>query len=593
MLPRPTRARLRPRARRAALALALGASLLLGLTPTTSSADEATRRYVVQAEDPSTAKRLAARNDGELTAAPDRAGRRFTVELTTRQAVQLARVAGVVEVVPDVRVRRAPTVAASSTSATVPWGLDRIDQRSRTLDGVYRTPTTGEGVVVAVIDSGINAGHREFEDRVLPGWDYVWGDDTPDDCDGHGTHVAATAAGAGYGAAPDAWVLPLRVFDCRGEGWASDVLAALEDVKAYAAEIEERVVVNFSGGGPVDEFAPLVEKAVDDLYRAGVPVVTAAGNTGSPACSSSPGRVPAAINVAASDTRDRRAPWSDRDKCVDLFAPGVGIRSAWKGTATASQVLDGTSMAAPHVTGVVARFLQRQPRATTRQVWAVIRSDATLDVVGDPAGSPNRLLYADVDLRSPSSPTTFAVTTDHAAASVRLTWKAPLRDGGLPLTHYRVTRSGTDARGTGFEDVIVPATELGRSFRYLVPGRPYTFTVQAVNALGRSSVASKTITVVAKPGRPATPVTTAGVTTDSAVSVTVAWRQPTGGTPTNYRVTVRRTDTGTTKSVTVAGDVRKLKVTGLSRDRSYVATVTAVNVAGSAVSPTSAAARAR
>lgn len=597
--PSPSRRRAR-----AALALVLTPALLVGLSPSVAQADEPTERYLVRAENASSAQRLSARSEGQLAPRPRFAGRTggdFTADLTPTEADRLADQPGIERVVKDVRIRLAPSTASAGAAAAVPWGLDRIDQRSRTLDGAYTTRTTGDGVIVAVVDSGINASHQAFTDRVLDGYDYFAVDETPEDCNGHGTHVAGTAAGTTYGAAPQASILPLRVFDCYGDGYLSDVLYAFQDLHSYAQSIDERVVVNFSGGiytGGLDaESRQLVaetETAIGRLYDAGVPVVSAAGNADTDSCSSSPGRVSRVINVAASDRSDRRAPFSDQGGCIDLFAPGVGIHSAWKGSSSATATLDGTSMAAPHVTGVVARFLEREPRASSGQVWGAVRDLSTWDVVSDRAGSPNRLVYSDVRFAAPGAPTSTVLTTDHAAKSVLLTWKAPLRDNGRSVEGYRVTRSGTDSRGLGPETVTVPKGELNRTFRYLVPGRSYTFTVAAVNAIGTGSAVTRSTTVVAAPGRPAKPVVTSGVTTDSATSIAVDWSKPSGGEPSRYLVTVRRTSDGVTKTVEVQAPSTWVKVTGLSRGKTYTATVRAVNVAGtSSASTTSGSATAR
>ncbi|WP_114560529.1 S8 family serine peptidase, partial [Desertihabitans aurantiacus] len=524
-------------------------------------------------------------------------------ELTEAEAAAVEDRPDVEAVVPDVRLRMAPAVASSSRAAAVPWGLDRIDQRSRSLDGVYRTPTTGAGTVVAVVDGGISYGHAEFAGRILTedDWDFVGRDvDDPDDGDasaaectsgagrGHGTHVAATAAGATLGVAPGASLLPLRVFDCEGYATFADLYSAFHHALALSRELDQRMVVNYSGGVYTDELdddgleaARLIEEKVAELVAAGVPVVTAAGNADVDSCLSSPGRLPEVINVAASTSADRRAEFSDRGRCADLFAPGVGIRSAWVGSKTATTVLDGTSMAAPHVTGVVARLLQRSPRATSAQVRRVLTDQATWDVVADSAGTPNRLLYADLRLAPPSAPTSVALRTDHARQSVVLSWKAPTRYNGPTITGYRVTRSGTDSRGTGPESVLVARTELAKTFRYLVPGRSYTFTVAAVNGAGTGPAATTKVTVLKPPGKPITPVLRSGSTTDSPVSVTVDWDRPSGSSLTSYRVTVRRTSDGATKTVTVpASSSTWVKVTGLSRGKTYTATVRAVNAAG-------------
>lgn len=608
------------RALRRTLALGAGLALVLGSTALTASAAEPAEDYVVITTSENAAESVADQVDGQAVQAPDGSGVDSTLvaaELTGTEADRLEDRSDVRAVVKDVRLRMAPTVASSTTSDASPrWGLDRIDQRSRTLDGQYRTPTTGAGTVVVVVDSGINHAHQEFTGRILTDldWDFVGADpedlededDHPAECSsgegvGHGTHVAGIAAGRTYGVAPGAKILPLRVFDCDGYAWFHDLYYAFGYALDLDAELGERMVVNYSGGVYTDDLdaeqlaaVTEIESLVREVVAAGVPVVTAAGNYAEDACISSPGRVSSVINVAASDISDRRAAFSDRGRCADLFAPGVGIRSAWVGSSSASASLDGTSMAAPHVAGVVARFLEREPRASSGQVWGAVRDLSTWDVVSDLAGTPNRLVYSDVRFAAPGAPTSTALRTDHAGQSVLLSWKAPLRDNGRAVTGYRVTRSGTDSRGRGPESVLVTSATLSKTFRYLVPGRSYTFTVAAVNPVGTGGAVSRSTTVVAAPGRPAKPVVTSGYTTDSATSIKVDWSRPSGGEPSRYLVTVRRTSDGATKTVEVQAPTSWVKVTGLSRGKTYTATVRSVNVAGtSAASPASGSATAR
>ncbi|MVA74756.1 S8 family serine peptidase [Auraticoccus sp. F435] len=601
--PAPQRAPSLRRLLRSTLRLGLGATLLLGLSPVAGHAEEDAERYLVQTESAPVAEQLAERTDGEVGPVArfsPGASKAFTAELTGTEAARLRSHPQVTDVVRDVRIRLAPTTVSTSATSTVPWGLDRIDQRSRTGNGRYTTPTTGEGTVVVVVDTGINDSHDQFSGRVLDGYDYFDYDETPQDCNGHGTHVAGTAAGRTLGAAPGAWILPLRVFDCRGDGYLSDVLYAFEDVLAW--QVHERVVVNFSGGAYVSELPAEGREIIEDLedvigslYNQGVPVVTAAGNEGVSGCSSSPGRLGGVINVAATDSSDRRPAWSDRGGCVDLFAPGVGIRSAWISSRTSTQVLDGTSMAAPHVTGVVARFLERQPRASVKQVWAAIRSDATLDVVRDPAGTPNRLVYSDVDFRKPGVPTSTRADLDHAARSTTVRWAPPVRDGGRPITGYRVTRSDEDASGRGPVTKVVSAGSRSSTFTDLVPGHRYTFSVTAINAVGTGPKrAWLEAAVVQKPGRPARPVLKSGYTDDRSVSVRADWDRPSGGAVDHYVITARPTSGGSTTTRRVDGDVTWGSVPGLVRGRSYIVSVYGVNAAGAgAKSPASAAATAR
>lgn len=322
----------------------------------------------------------------------------FAATLTARDVRLLRADASVTAVTPDVRISvgsgataAAPAVTRSATTAAstaVPWGLDRIDQRARTGNGRYRYDTTGAGVTVFVVDSGIRFSHREFGGRAVSGHDFVDSDSDAADCEGHGTHVAGTIGGKTYGVAKRVRLVSLRIFDCNGQGYLSDLVAALD--WAVAHKPAGPAVLNFSGGGAVDSTA---DTAVSNTIKAGISVVVAAGNDTQPACDASPGRVPAALTVAASDQDDREAEFSDYGSCVDLFAPGVDVLSASVASDTASERMSGTSMAAPHVTGAVARYLQSHPGATPAQVSAGLTAVATRGALTLTETAPNRLLF--------------------------------------------------------------------------------------------------------------------------------------------------------------------------------------------------------
>ncbi len=305
-------------------------------------------------------------------------------------------------------------VRADQSQANPPWGLDRIDQRYSNLNQTYNYNTTGTGVRAYVIDSGIRSTHTEFGGRVVFGADFVGDGQNGNDCDGHGTHVAGTIGGATYGVAKNVTLHNVRVLGCDGQGTGAAVLAAVDWVTANRIGPS---VVNMSLG--TDEPSPTVENAITNSIAQGLHYTLAAGN-GDPAinaCNHSPGgRVPTAITVAATARGDMIAWFSNYGPCVNLFAPGEDIYSAWNSSDTAIERLSGTSMAAPHVAGVIARLLQGSPTASPAQVKAALLTWASPVVVNGGQGSPRALLYANTSLTT--SPPVSAIRIPHGGTSI-------------------------------------------------------------------------------------------------------------------------------------------------------------------------------
>lgn len=282
------------------------------------------------------------------------------------------------------------TVNTTQSGAT--WGLDRIDQRNRPLNGTFVYIKTGAGVRAYIIDTGILTSHTQFGGRASSGYDAVDGSLPAADCNGHGTHVAGTVGGQTYGVAKGVQLIAVRVLNCNGSGSTSGVIAGINWVtnqKRGTPAIP--AVANMSlGGSP----SSALDTAVKNSISAGVTYAVAAGNANSNACNYSPARVTSAITVGATTSNDSRASFSNFGICLDLFAPGTGIQSAWISSNSATQSLSGTSMATPHVTGVVALYLQTNPTATPATVASTLRNNATTGVVTGPGnGSPNRLLF--------------------------------------------------------------------------------------------------------------------------------------------------------------------------------------------------------
>ncbi|MDR7161845.1 S8 family serine peptidase [Arthrobacter sp. BE255] len=307
------------------------------------------------------------------------------VTATPAQAEALSRSGRVVSVEAD-----AP-VTISETQQPAPWGLDRVDQRALPLSGSYSWTAAGAGVSAYVVDTGVLATHTEFAGRITAGWTAVADGRGSGDCNGHGTHVAGTVAGTTYGVAKAATVVPVRVLDCNGSGYNSDVVAGLDWIAANHAA-GTPAVVNMSLGGAA---SAAVDAALQSVINDGVAAFVAAGNSAVDACGSSPARVPSAVTVAASDSADRQASFSNYGSCVDLYAPGVGITSASYTSTTATASMSGTSMATPHAAGAGAVLLAQNPALTPAQVAAALASGSTAGVVsGTGAGTPNRLLYS-------------------------------------------------------------------------------------------------------------------------------------------------------------------------------------------------------
>ena len=458
----------------------------------------------------------------------------LSVDLTAAELAELAQFSTVVSIEPDsVLGLPAPIrdlgFGVSATQANAVWGLDRIDQPSLPLNGSFNYESDGAGVRSYVVDTGVLTTHSQFTGRVAPGFTSISDGRGVIDCNGHGTHVAGTIAGSVHGVAKAATIVPVRVLDCNGSGSLSGVVAGLNWIAEVAAPGAPAVVNMSLGGGA----SPTLDAAVQALIDRGITVVVAAGNSSANACNYSPARVPGAITVAASAANDSFASFSNFGSCIDVVAPGVSIVSSWITSNTSTATLSGTSMASPHVAGVVAQQLATgyvNPTNTELQVVGAAVSGVLTAVAG---GTPNLLVQAYVptvdapadepvaDQPVTEQPTEEPVATKPGntrdkektkpsapgrtkAALVRggavVSWELP-PNGGSPILSQLVRLYVFGELIAEFE--VGPTVNQLPITAGLEPGIGYVATVLAVNALGVSPESMQTN--VARPIAPQGP----------------------------------------------------------------------------------------
>ncbi len=505
----------------------------------------------------------------------------------------------------------------------VPWGLDRIDQRSNTLDHSYSFSGNGAGVKVYIVDSGVNASHPEFGTRVLDGWSYradttatsgsyrnsnesyhsarvannisacasnptlqqfdpatfddkvnAAGADTTDkgktDNDGHGTHVAGTIGGEITGVAKGVSIVPVRVLDSCGAGTTTMVHNGLRWILADHLA-GEKAVINMSIG--FDASATTIDADITALLGEGIVVVAAAGNDATSACNTTPAGTAGTISVGAIQSNTTEAYYSNYGDCVDIFAPGSDIVSTWpkNGANTNTYYLEtGTSMAAPHVSGVAAlQLVGRTVTASTpSDIWNWLKLNSTCDVVtyNNVSASPqtaNRLLNTGSTAGAACKPT--SVSASVANSSVTLTWTEPASPNGSATTGYTATLS------PGGQTCSTNASTFTCTISGLTANTTYTASVRAINAVGSSAQAATVdATVVAAPSAVTNVVATSGDTT-----LSVSWTPAAGSSGVTYTVT---STPGTATCTAVA--TTSCTLTGLANGTTYTVSVVASNNLG-------------
>jgi subtilisin family serine protease len=452
-------------------------------------------------------------------------------------------------------------------------------------------------VVVAVLDTGVDP-HEELAGALLPGrnfTDATGGVLDTSDRKGHGTHVAGTvAADAGSGVegiAAGAKVLPVKVLDDTGSGSSSGVASGI----MWAAD-QGVDVINMSLGGPGQ--SSVIDAAIVHARAKGVTVVASAGNDDTSA-PQTPAASPGVIGVAATDEFADKAWFSNYGSYIDVAAPGVDIASTYPEDLGGYEWMSGTSMASPHVAGVVALMKAAAPSITPDQVQQALTSSAT--DLGAP-GRDDYFGYGQVDalnavraaralageaLRTPSAPRIGISAA--VAAGVKVSWAPPVDDGGAAVTSYRVSAY----RGSSVvKSVVVNGSTTSTTVTGLANGTAVRLGVEAGNAAGWSpSSASITATPRTTPGAPKI-----GATTAQKKAVVVRWAKPAsdGGTPITGYVVQVFTGGSLVKAVNAGAGKSSVTVGGLKAGKSYTFRVVAKNAAGTgAVSAPSKATRPR
>jgi len=447
------------------------------------------RRYIVvlnedineelkfPAEAESVSYKLAGKYGGKVDKLYTHALKGYSVEMSAAAAALLSLDAQVKYVEEDVEIH------AASTQTGATGGLDRIDQRTSALDGIYNYTATGSGVHAYVIDSGIRGTHTDFGGRAVAGFDAFTDGQNGNDCFGHGTHVAGTIGSATYGVAKNVTLHSVRVLNCSGSGTISGIVAGLDWVTGNHIKPAVANISVSAAGGSVS-----LDAAIDKSIAAGVTVVVAAANNAADACGYSPARVPNAITVGATNNNDERAGFSNFGSCLDIFAPGVGTLSLSHADDVSTAIKSGTSMASPHAAGVAALFLETNQTATPATVAnSLIASATTGTVTNGGAGSPNLLLYSSITASAPApTPTPTPTPTPSPTSCAGTSYTGTL--SGTGAINYHSSVNGFNGKTGQYQGTLQVSG--GNQVNFSLEKKNLILWVSVANSVNTTTTAS-------------------------------------------------------------------------------------------------------
>jgi subtilisin family serine protease len=458
------------------------------------------------------------------------------------------------------------------------WGLDRIDQPNLGLSGSYTYNTTGATVDAYIFDTGVRSDHVEFGGRVLAGFSAIAAEPTPEDGNGHGTHVAGTVGGTVYGVAKGVDIIPVKVLAANGSGTNAGVIAGLDWAVANHAQGVPAVGNMSLGGGVSTALDDAVRRCVND----GIVMAVAAGNSNLDASTSSPSRVQQAITVGSTTNTDAKSSFSNYGSLVDIHAPGSLITSSWFTSSTALNTISGTSMATPHVAGASALYLEYAPGATPAQVETALKQYAAVGrITGLPAGTVNNLLqinFGTVPLLPAPTLSSPANAATNISTAPTLSW-APV----TAATSYSLQYS-TSLNFTSNVTLILSVTATSRVISGLANSTTYYWRVSSTSSTGTTSdwSATRSFTTAAPLAIPVAPTLSApaNAATNVTRTPTMSWNAVTGAA--TYEIQISTVNTFATVAFGRTGlTARSIRVSPQLGSRiAYFWRVRAVNAAG-------------